>query len=86
MYYVFEYASRGSLTKLINKLSMGENKMPYELVRHYAGEIVSALALLHKKNIIHRDLKPENILVSEDWHLKLIDFGDAIKLEDGQSL
>ena len=64
---------------------MGENRMPYELVRYYAAEIVSAVAVMHKRNIIHRDLKPENILVADDWHLKLIDFGDAIKLEDGQS-
>jgi serine/threonine protein kinase len=62
---------------------MGENRMPYELVRYYAAEIVSAVAVMHRKNIIHRDLKPENVLVSEDWHLKVIDFGDAIKLDEG---
>jgi serine/threonine protein kinase len=82
LYYVFEYASRGSLTKLINKLSMGENRMPYELAKYYAAEIVLAIEAMHKHRIIHRDLKPENILITEDWHLKLIDFGDAIKFED----
>lgn len=60
--------------------------MPYELVRYYAAEIVSAVAVMHRKNIIHRDLKPENVLVSEDWHLKVIDFGDAIKLEEGRNV
>jgi serine/threonine protein kinase len=64
---------------------MGENRMPYELVRFYAAEIVSALEIMHSKYIIHRDLKPENILISENWHLKLIDFGDAVKLTDQKS-
>lgn len=72
LYYVFEYASRGSLTKLISKLSMGEHKMPLELVRFYSAEILLALELMHSKNIIHRDLKPENILINDDWHLKLV--------------
>jgi 3-phosphoinositide dependent protein kinase-1 len=72
LYYVFEYASRGSLTKLISKLSMGENRMTIDLVRYYAVEIVLALEAMHSKNIIHRDLKPENILVADDWHLKVV--------------
>ena len=31
---------------------------------------------------MHRDLKPENILISEDKHLKLIDFGDAKEFQE----
>ena len=70
---MFEYANRGSLTKLISKLSLGDgNKMPYELARFYAAEILMALDCMHSKNIIHRDLKPENILVADDWHLKIV--------------
>lgn len=72
LYYVFEYVNRGSLTKLISKLSLGELRMPMDLVRFYAAEIVLALEFLHSKKIIHRDLKPENILISDDWHLKLV--------------
>lgn len=72
LYYVFEYVNRGSLTKLISKLSLGDLRMPMDLVRYYAAEIVLALEFLHSKKIIHRDLKPENILISDDWHLKLV--------------
>ena len=72
LYYVFEYANKGSLTKLISKLSMGDNRMSLDLVRFYLAEIVSALELMHSRNIIHRDLKPENILVADDWHLKIV--------------
>jgi len=69
---VFEYASRGSLTKLISKVHMAEGKMPLDLIRFYAAEILLALEVMHRLDVVHRDLKPENILINDDWHLKLV--------------
>ena len=69
---MFEHASRGSLTRLIQKLSSGEVKMPMDLVRYYTAEILLALEVMHEKEVVHRDLKPENILINEEWHLKLV--------------
>jgi serine phosphatase RsbU (regulator of sigma subunit)/tRNA A-37 threonylcarbamoyl transferase component Bud32 len=40
-------------------------------------EIAYALCHLHTHGIIHRDLKLENILMTEDGHVKVIDFGIA---------
>lgn len=82
LYYVFEYAGKGSLTKIINRLNMGDNKMPLELVKLYAAEIILALHAMHSKNIIHRDIKPENILVADDWHLKLVSTSHFINMLD----
>ena len=31
---------------------------------------------------MHRDLKPRNIMLSEDYNLKVIDFGDATLVEE----
>ena len=45
-------------------------------------QIVSACSFLQKNNISHRDIKPQNILVFKNKVYKLIDFGEATRIED----
>ena len=35
-----------------------------------------------KEGIMHRDLKPQNIMLDEHYNVKIIDFGDARKVDE----
>ena len=37
---------------------------------------------MHLNHIIHRDIKPQNLLFDESNHVKIADFGFAVKIED----
>ena len=48
-------------------------------------EICEAVQYAHRNLIVHRDLKPSNILVDDGGRVKLLDFGIAKLLGDGES-
>ena len=54
LYFLLELCPYGSLSELLKHFE----KLPSELVRFYAAQIVSTLEFMHSRNIVHRDLKP----------------------------
>ena len=50
-------------------------KLPIDLVRHIAVEIIQALSYMRTNKILHRDIKPDNIMLDDSFHIKLADFG-----------
>jgi calcium-dependent protein kinase len=86
-YVVMEYCKGGSIIELIKQL----RQFPEALVVSIAQQLLAALAYLHQQGIVHRDIKLDNIVFLDtkgqhgDYHIKLIDFGTAIRRDEGRS-
>ena len=54
-----------------------DKRLPEDVVRKIAKDLVQALHYLHSNRVIHRDMKPQNILICPNGVVKLCDFGFA---------
>ena len=60
---------------LDDKLAQGA--IPEETVVKLGIQLASGLEAAHHEGIVHRDLKPGNLRITQDGHLKILDFGLA---------
>jgi eukaryotic-like serine/threonine-protein kinase len=74
-------ASPFMVTELLEGKTLREHlkdgKLAIDVALGYALEIAAGLAAAHGKGIVHRDLKPENLFVTDQDHIKILDFGLA---------
>jgi len=64
----------------------GDQTLNLKQIKNIGRQLLDGIHEMHSKNVIHRDIKPENILFTEgsDSQIKITDFGEARKLEEGQ--
>ena len=69
-YVIEEYLQGMNLQEYFDRYG----KLEENTIFQYAMEICDCLELLHSHHILHRDIKPSNLFLTENHHLKLIDF------------
>ena len=71
-YLVMEFLEGQPLDRILEKGSV-----PFPRACAWVGEVACALGVAHRKGVIHGDVKPANMLITDDGHVKLMDFGMA---------
>ncbi|MEE6491390.1 hypothetical protein FKM82_016201 [Ascaphus truei] len=78
---IMELMTRGDLKSYLRSLRPGEenkSNLPQPTLKdmiQMAGEIADGMAYLNAKKFVHRDLAARNCMVSEDFTVKIGDFG-----------
>ncbi len=79
-YLVFEYVPGRTLAE---HLRARGSLPPHEALALMLG-VLDALQTAHAAGVVHRDLKPSNILVDGNGRARVMDFGIAARLQEGQ--
>ncbi|XP_046845438.1 serine/threonine kinase-like domain-containing protein STKLD1 [Xenia sp. Carnegie-2017] len=82
---VMEYYKLGDLERVLKKRRSKQEFIEEMVVKKWLGQIVQALAFVHRHNVIHRDLKPSNIFVTEGLNIKIGDFGVSTIMDDART-
>lgn len=86
-YIVCDFCDGTDLTQLINELGEKNETLERRLVVRFIHQLITAMSTLVRHKIVHRDIKPDNIIIlsGHQKQLKLIDFGLATDLPQGEA-
>jgi outer membrane protein assembly factor BamB/serine/threonine protein kinase len=71
-FLVMEYINGQTLSEIFEKSG---RKLEESKVINWIVQVCEVIGYLHNKGMVHRDISPDNIMLTEEGHIKLIDFG-----------
>ncbi len=80
-YIVMEYVDGRTLRDIVK----GEGPLPPKRAMEVMADVCAALDFSHRHGIVHRDVKPANVMITKTGAVKVMDFGIARALSDGQA-
>ncbi len=80
LYLVFEYVDGQTLETRLDI----DNYIEFEEVKHIFESVCQGLSYAHSNGIVHCDIKPGNIMISDSGVAKVMDFGVAQKISEGE--
>ena len=76
-----EYVDGETLRDLLKR----EGPLPPKRAMEIVADICAALDFSHRHGIVHRDIKPANVMLTRAGAVKVMDFGIARAVADGQA-
>src|SRR5690349_4297698 len=80
-YIVMEYVDGRTLRDIVKT----EGPLPPKRAMEIMADVCAALDYSHRHGIVHRDVKPANVMITKTGAVKVMDFGIARALSDGQA-
>lgn len=81
-YIVMEYVEGRTLRDIVKTEGTLDERRATEII----ADVCAALDFSHRHGIIHRDVKPANVMITSNGAVKVMDFGIARALADGQGV
>jgi beta-lactam-binding protein with PASTA domain/tRNA A-37 threonylcarbamoyl transferase component Bud32 len=80
-YIVMEYVDGRTLRDIVKS----EGPLPGQRAMEIMADVCAALDFSHRHGIVHRDVKPANAMITRNGAVKVMDFGIARAVSDGQA-
>jgi serine/threonine-protein kinase len=81
-YIVMEFVDGQTLREIVKT----QGPFSQQRVIEVMADVCAALDFSHRHGIIHRDVKPANVMITKGGAVKVMDFGIARALADGQNM
>ncbi|MBP2475505.1 serine/threonine-protein kinase [Crossiella equi] len=80
-YIVMEFVDGKTLRDIVKT----EGPLPARRAMEVMADVCAALDFSHRHGIVHRDVKPANVMITKSGAVKVMDFGIARAVHDGQA-